>query len=66
MSQKFSLYDDGDYKKTTLGTKKTNTLLVRSVMGKVKSATRTLPPVEYTYGKKNLPDEKGAAEVCGR
>jgi len=59
------LYDDGDYRKSGLGQKRTNTLLIRRPTGKVKPTTYNLPPEGFTYGKRDQFDEEGVREVVG-
>jgi len=59
------VYDDGDYRKSGLGTKRTNTLLVRKPTGKVKPTTYNLPSDGFTYGKRDQFDEEGVREVVG-
>jgi len=55
------LYEDGPYLQTKK--KPTNPLLVRPEVGKVKQPTRSLPPSDHTYGRRDQYDAEGAREV---
>jgi len=55
------LYEDGDYRRGSK--KKTNVLLVRPMVGKVKTTTYDLPPSHFAFGKRDVMDEEGVREV---
>jgi len=59
------IYDDGSYRLDVPPKKRTNVLLVRPVLGKVKPTTYTLPGCSFTYGKRDQFDEEGVREVVG-
>jgi hypothetical protein len=59
------VYDDGDYRRDVPRRKKTNTLLVRRPLGKVKPTTYRLPKASYVYGRAQAFDEESAAQVVG-
>jgi hypothetical protein len=58
-----NVYDEGDYKKTQAGRRKNNAMLVKTVLGKVRSTTYDLPPAAYVYGKRNIGDQVSAGDV---
>jgi len=55
------IYEDGNYRKIVPATGKTNTLLVRPQLGKVKATTYDLPGDEFVYGRSEKVLEAGAA-----
>jgi len=57
------IYNDGQYRVPR--SKRTNVLLVRPQVGKVKPTTYDLPSEGYVYGRKDIGDEEGAREVVG-
>lgn len=57
------VYDDGDYRGR--GKHRTNPLLIRQPVGKVRPNTRDLPPEEWTYGRRDRYDPEGVREVIG-
>jgi hypothetical protein len=58
------VYDDGEYRLAhTLPHNRTNVLLVKNPLGKVKPTTRTLPSADFTYGYVEPFDAEGAKDV---
>lgn len=58
------VYNDGEYKLAhTLPHQRTNVLLVKNPLGKVKPTTRTLPNPGFTYGYVEPFDSEGARDV---
>jgi hypothetical protein len=59
-----AIYDDGPYMiPHTRPQNRTNVLLVKNQLGKVKPTTRTLPPPDHRYGYVEHYDSEGAKEV---
>lgn len=56
------IYEDGDYRKIAPRVTKTNTLLVRSQLGKVRTSTYNLPQQQFVYGQVvDMPEGTNAA-----
>lgn len=59
------IYDDGDYRRNVPRYRKTNHMLVRRPLGRVKPTVYELPEDRFTYGQANSYEREGAAEVVG-
>ena len=44
--------------------KKTNYLIVKDDVGRAKPTTRSLPKMEFAYGKPDQMTQEGASEIC--